>query len=323
MPNPPKPRPGSSSDLRGPILDEQPERVSVNHPGVDGVPQQAPRRSPTLNGLGKSPPIPPAAGLPEFQPTKPAPAMAEVTTRKTVNRPAPPTTMRRATPSPLPALPRPEAWDNGYGVPPPSPSPTSATDERQAVRIEDATTEPPGSTPLPPPSQTPEAARLAALEREATRLRRERDEAREQAKRSAESIRPDGSIASLRKAQTKLYLGIAAALVVLAVPLAAYLTAAAEANRTRSERAAAQAGNAINAADSAKQSASNADKEIAKLRAELAQYRANMREVLRLQGVDVAKHAGDPDANDLDPVVPFCPRGKVCAGPQLQLRNPP
>lgn len=301
MPEPPKPR----LTLTGV---EKPEDDVVAR-GDRQRDRLAERRTATLNGIGvkPSPPIPPAPELPfEHQPTVRAP---EAWDRKaTRQRPPPPSAMRRATPSPLPAAPRPGAWSNGY--------------EAQGQTGDGPASEPPSASPLPPPSRSPQEAADAAKDRELARLRRERDEARAKLEQSA-SIVPDGSLESLRKAQTKLYLGIAAALVALAVPLGAYLTAAAEANRARSERAATQAGNAVNAADSAKQSASNADKEIAALRTELRQYRANMREVLRLQGIDTAKRAGDPDPNDLDPVVPFCPRGKVCPGPQLQLRNAP
>ena len=39
------------------LLDQQPERGAVRHPGVDGVPQAAPQRSRTLTGL-VAPPAP-------------------------------------------------------------------------------------------------------------------------------------------------------------------------------------------------------------------------------------------------------------------------
>jgi hypothetical protein len=184
--------------------------------------------------------------------------------------------------------------------------------EVRAVRIE---TQPESRQSAPAPSADQTA--LAAAIKDRDRLRSELEKA------LTDSIRPDGTAASLRKAQTRLYLGIAAALVILAAPLAAYLTAAAEAARTRSERAAVQAGNATTAADSAKASANSNDKELTALRAEFRQYRANMREVLRLQGIESAKHSGDPDPNELEPVTPYCPRGKVCNGPQIILQKPP
>jgi hypothetical protein len=139
---------------------------------------------------------------------------------------------------------------------------------------------------------------------------------------SSESIRADGTVQNLRKAQTRLYLALAAFVALAAYPTVSWLQSAAEV-RAQSQRADVKANAATTVADSAKATATDADKELTKLRDEFRLYRANMREVMRLQGIDMPRHTDDPDPNDLKPVTPYCPRGKVCTGPQLVLQVAP
>jgi hypothetical protein len=111
MPEPPKPRtPGSP-----PLVAKELDRT------LYGADQQAradnPRRR-TSPGLA-----PPALPL-EHQATVRAPEAWD--RKQTRQRPPPPSTMRRATPSLLPALPRPGAWSSGYEAQgQPSDAPTS------------------------------------------------------------------------------------------------------------------------------------------------------------------------------------------------------
>jgi hypothetical protein len=147
-PEPPKrARPGSSSDLRH-IVDEQPERLSVNHPGVDGVAQPVPRKS-TLVGMGTVRP----SG--EFQPTLPAPNPLRY---QTAQRPAPPSTVALARRTDPPA--GSAATPTGIRVP---------SDETRSDK-------PPGAS-LPPASLSPEAATVAALRRRAEAAEADKAEA--------------------------------------------------------------------------------------------------------------------------------------------------
>lgn len=139
---------------------------------------------------------------------------------------------------------------------------------------------------------------------------------------SSDSIRADGTVQNLRKAQTRLYLALAAFVALAAYPTVSWLQSAAEV-KAQSQRADVKANVATTVADSAKATATDADNELTKLRDEFRLYRANMREVMRLQGIDMPRHTDDPDPNDLKPVTPYCPRGKVCTGPQLVLQVAP
>lgn len=316
-PAPPR-RPGSSPELQGIVTPDQPERGAVrHHPGVEGAPQPPPLRRGTLPG-GMSA-IPQAPAVPgELAPTLPAQNPLQ---RMTVRRPAPPSAVTLARRS-----------DPPVGAEPPR-SQTPASGQP--------------ATPLPPPSLDPRDAQIAALRARAETAERDKAELERQQRVQVESkgpgpyqapverkpspaggtpvtdsIRPDGTLASLRKAQTRFYLALAAALAAAAIPLASWLQSAAEA-KAQSARADVKANAATSAADSAKQTAGNADKELAKLREEFHQYRSNQREIWRLQGVEVPANKGDPDAYDLKPITPYCPRGKVCSGPTLVLQVAP
>ena len=268
-----------------------------------------PKRAATLTGMpapaapGSVPPPPPAVPL-EYAPTKRPP----LPWGKTVRAPSPPPELAamRRTPVPPPDEP---------------PAPQSAADgqlaavlaERDRLRGE-----------LAQAQRDARAAAEAKLETYPPKVEPQRRPSPVPSSTPrADSIRPDGTVESLRKAQTRFYLGLGAFLAALALPTAAWLQSAAEA-KARSQSADVRASAASSAADSAKATASNADKEIAKLRDDFRQYRANMREVFRLQGIDIPKRApDDPDANDLKPVTPYCPKGKVCSGPQLVLQVAP
>lgn len=196
-------------------------------------------------------------------------------------------------------------------------------------------------TPVPASLQDDQAA---VLRRELAAERHRRQEAERRLRVQAEAHSPatfppgvseppggsqapsssaDGTIAALRKAQTRLLLGMGATLAALAAPLAIWLTNVAAEVKSRTERASVQVAQASNAAESAKKSTGSNDKELSALQQEFRQYRANMRELMRLQGVELPKHKGDPESDELKPVTPLCQPGKVCPGPQLILTNPP
>ncbi len=215
-----------------------------------------------------------------------------------------------------------------------------AKPEPAAVRFTEDETTPRSRVDGPPLSTTPEQAsnvalraRAEAAEAKAAELER-RDRVRQESKqvsypprvdRSSEltppvvSIPPDGSVASLRKAITRLVLGVAALLALLGAPLAIWVSNVAAEAKSRAERASSQVAQASNEADAAKAKASTNAKDAAATEREFRQFRANMRELMRLQGVEIPKSEGDPDAEDLRPYAPLCPQGRVCTGPQLIL----
>ncbi len=195
---------------------------------------------------------------------------------------------------------------------------------------------------LAPPSATPEAAALVASRADADRLRAKVAELERDARAVAEtktvsyppakvdrsptpplvSVPPDGSVESLRKALTKLILGIAAVVALLGTPLAIWVSNIAAEAKTRAERASTQVAQASTEADAAKAKASTNAKDAAATEREFRQYRANMRELMRLQGVEIPKSEGDPEPADLKPYAPLCPAGKVCTGAQLIITRP-
>lgn len=192
---------------------------------------------------------------------------------------------------------------------------------------------------LPPPSATPEQAanvalraRAEAAEAKAAELERQdrvRQESRQVSYPPAKvdrspapplvSVPPDGSVESLRKALTRLVLGAAALLTLLGAPLAIWVSNVAAEAKSRAERATTQVAQASTDADAAKARASSNAKDAAATEREFRQYRSNMRELMRLQGVEIPKSDGDPEPADLKPYAPLCPAGKVCTGPQLIL----
>lgn len=305
-PNAPRPRQPSRPDLQAAEVDrtvggaehqrrfDAPKRNTL----TDLPAARPPAPKPTLSGLPAPPPLPI-----EHAPTVKVPAR-----------------------SPLK-----EIWR--------VPTPPSAV--AQARR-----SDPPTSAELAPvesPHSERAASREAILEGEVTKLRAEKAELKRQARiaaeskapgpyqvpivaappaPTAESIHPDGSLASLRKAQTRLYIGLAALLAVIAVPLGAWLSAAAEA-KAKSETAAVKADNATSTAERADAKASTNTKTQTSLEQQFRQHRANEREVWRLLGVLVPKADGDPEPENLEPMTPYCAPGKVCPGPQLVLRRSP
>lgn len=143
LPSPPN-RPGSKPDLPHAIAgDEQPERAAVNHPGVDGVPQAAPRRTSTLTGTPNAP-------------TRRAPSPWG----QTVLRPAPPSTTGKARRSDAPpASASSEATDASGGQPDPLTELERRLAEAQAQidRLQRPAFPPPVSErpQLPAPPSTP------------------------------------------------------------------------------------------------------------------------------------------------------------------------
>jgi hypothetical protein len=295
-----RPRQPSQPKLQGAIAgDEQPERGAVNHPGVDGVAQPAPRKA-TLTGLGAQRP----SG--EYAPTLPAPPDPPL--KKTWRLPTPPSAvaLARRTDPPQADDTLPAPGEPG-GQPEASSGPTSLELQVAALRAR---------------AEAAEAAK-AELERQA-RVRSESQGpgpyqapvvvAPERPSKAPESsAASDGSTKALRSAVTKLVLGLAALLALLGIPLTAYI----QALTTQIERSNSQATQARTEAADAKAGNSKAKQEAAATKAELAQFKAYFREVMRLQGVEIAKQKDDPDAGDLKPVTPLCQAGKVCSGPQL------
>ncbi len=218
-----------------------------------------------------------------------------------------------------------------------------ARPEPTGIRIPEDETTPRSRVDGPPLSTTPEQAsnvalraRAEAAEAKAAELER-RDRVRQESKqvsypprvdRSLEptppvvSIPPDGSVASLRKAITRLVLGVAALLALLGAPLAIWVSNVAAEAKSRAERASSQVAQASNEADAAKAKASTNAKDAAATEREFRQFRANMRELMRLQGVEIPKHDGDPESEDLKPYAPLCATGKVCTGAQLIITRP-
>lgn len=175
-PETPKRRPPSSPELPRTITGaEQPEQIAVrNHPGLDGSPQAAPRKSPTLTGLVAPPApgsvAPPAPGVPlEYAATKRPP----LPWGETMRAPTPPSTMAAARRSDPPAGAEPPA--TGIRVPadettrsePPGASAQAERDRaelaefrrRERVQVESRQPgpyQPPMRSPSPVPSSTPE-----------------------------------------------------------------------------------------------------------------------------------------------------------------------
>lgn len=284
--SPPDLRPPPLPD-RPPALDQTPEPSAVREPRAD-----ARGRSATLTGM-----VPPKLP-PELAPTRPAPSPWS----KTVMRPTPPSTKAVARRS----------------DPPPPIDSTALADASQGQP--EAT---PPATPLPPSNenQAIQSLRRRAEEAEAELGRALRSAAKANAEAlsarlAADSIRPDGSVASVRKAQTRLLLGAAAALAVLVTPLALYINALTAELKVR-------AAQATTAAESAEKSADNSKKARGNIEAEFRQYRANMREILRLQGVQVPAHEEDPQPKDLKPYTPLCQSDRICSGPKIVVTEPP
>lgn len=211
--------------------------------------------------------------------------------------------------------------------------------ETTGIRFTEDETTPRSRVDGPPLSATPEQASNVALRARAEaaeaktaeleRRERVRQETRQASYPPAKidrsptppvvSIPPDGSVASLRKAITRLILGVAALLALLGTPLAIWVSNVAAEAKARSERASAQVAQASTEADAAKAKASTNAKDAAATEREFRQFRSNMRELMRLQGVEIPKNEGDPEPADLKPYAPLCPAGKVCTGPQLIL----
>jgi hypothetical protein len=272
-----------------------------------------PRKS-TLVGIGAQRP----SG--EYAPTLPAPADPPL--KKTWRLPTPPSAValarRTDPPPPVDTLPAPGAAAGrpGGSLPPVSGDPDETVREALRRRAEAA------------------EAKIAAAEaraQEAERRHRVQLEsqgpgpyqspvivAQERPSKAPESGAGEGSTKALRSALTKLLLGLAALLALLGVPLTAYI----QALTTKIERSTAQAAQANARADAVEAKAETKIKDAATSEREFRQLRSNLRELMRLQGVEIPKREGDPDPEDLKPYAPLCSAGKVCPGPQLILTRP-
>lgn len=141
----------------------------------------------------------------------------------------------------------------------------------------------------------------------------------------SDSVRPDGTAVSLRKAQTKFYMQLAGFITIVAIPFGGWLVSmftAANSNE-KSDKAVEKSDVAKTIAERVEVKFDKNAKTCAEVDEEFHQYRSNMRELMRLQGVDIPAHDGDKAPNDLKPYAPLCPPGKVCSGPQLILTKPP
>lgn len=281
----PPPRPGELPSI---ITPDQPERAVVRHPGVDGANQPPPARRGTLPGMPalRAPKVPL-----EGAETLPAPNPLQ---RQTIRRPTPPSAVAAMRRTPVPP-------------------------GEEAQKELDAPQAQPGASVGPSSAADQSSLALVRAELAATKVELARAKTAELERARTDSIRPDGTVESVRKAQVRLLLAIAGLLAVTAVPLTTYIQALA----ARAERTALQAAQATNAADAAKAKAGTNSADQSAAEKQFRQYRANQREVWRLMGVIYPKVDGDPDPEKLEPTTPYCPPGKVCAGPQLVLSKPP
>jgi hypothetical protein len=300
---PPKPRrPGSSSEIQAAEVDRT----------VGGAQNQRrfdqPKRSMTSPGIAPpSPPIPPAPALPiEHARTVRAKSPLQ---RDTLERPAPPSTTSKARRS----------------------SPAGFDEQPTSIRVADGESAPSGApaTPLPPPSQHPKDARLAALEREAVRLRRQRDEARlaEQAALEAAASLPPAAeqkpetYRGVTLTQAKIgFVMAVTGILTIAAPFVAWkvsqLQNGAQRTENRATEAAAQS-------ESAKTAARATDKEIAELKAQRQADMLWLIAVLRKQGIEARKPENWPDVPVLETEAPLRKPGKIDGGVVLIVKTPP
>ncbi len=206
--------------------------------------------------------------------------------------------------------------------------------------------------PLPPASENPDDACLEATRRRAELAEAELAELKRQRRVESESRLPGpyqspievvpvsipqtakvvhdeesdaDSVASLRRAKARLYLAVAAFITAVLIPFGGWVISMrdAENSRVKSERAAVIAEFAKTLAEQAKEQAGVGEKKNAADDKAFRQYRSNMREKDRLNGTEYPAVDGDPAPDDLKPMTPLCPPGKVCRGPQLVLLRPP
>lgn len=349
-PSPPR-RPGSKPDLLDSLLDQQPERRSVNHPAVDGVPQAAPRRTATLPQMAalKAPPViaqtepglpaPPAPAsapapprLPgELAPTAPAPAA--MPWGKTMRAPTPPRLRAQARRSDPPAPPA--------AAPAPEPSRPPAPPARVPS--------PAGGTSLPPASQDPGSAAHLAQRRELERIHAERDRA--VAELQLERLRAEERAAERElEAQTRLaeqqleieklkaerkpekfagltlrqaFIGLVIAITALGAPLGTYLSVMAGTAKDKADKNEGTTAAVKKTAESGAQTAATTSREVEDLKEQLRNERAYNRELWRLQGVEVPKRPGDPEAPKIETEAPLRRPGKLTRGPQVIVTTPP
>jgi hypothetical protein len=273
--------------------DEQPDRRAVrHHPGLEGADQAPPQRSITLNGI-QAPKLPG-----ELAPTMPAPSTTA-------------DTRRPATPA------------EGIPIRP------------QVVAMETSPGGQPGAS-LPPASSNPDAASAAALRRELAEAKLAKEAETEARKRLelelAAKAAAEEAAAKKKPADPEriwgvplrnALIGFMAAVTALGAPAAIWLTAQAEIAKQEAARQKLITEQLQAQVSAAKLDGGKAKLEASASKAELAHFKAYFREVMRLQGVEIAKHKDDPEAGDLKPTAPLCQPGKVCAGPQLIITVPP
>jgi hypothetical protein len=233
-----------------------------------------------------------------------------------------------------PGLPAPPHAPREYAATLPAPSTTAATlratpaSGQEAARIEDAPqSRSEAREALLESELAKQRAKVAELERQA-RVRTESQGpgpyqapivAPERPSVAPQSVAGEGSTRALRSALTKLTLAFAALLAILGIPLTAYI----QAITTKVERSTSVAAQANARADAVEAKSETKIKAQVDSANEFRQYRANRRELDRLQGIEYPKVEGDPNPHDLEPYAPLCAPGKVCPGPQLILRKAP
>lgn len=288
----------------------------------DHVRPELARRSQTLSGLGAvkpSPPIPPAPAVPrvaiEGAATVPAPNPLR---HQTIRRPPPPsatTAARRSSPPP------------------------SFDEQPTSIQVTGAGPTPGGqlgASTLPPASQDPDSGAQAALRRELAKAKQATEAAEAETKRlelelAAKDVAAEQAAKQKPTEPDRIWgiplrnalIAFMAAVTALGAPATVWLTARAESAKQEAARQAIITAQLQQQVASAQASKTQTASELTASKAELVAQRVYYREVFRLMGVEIPKHPGDPDPGDLKPVTPLCPRGRVCAGPQIVVTVPP
>jgi hypothetical protein len=260
-----------------------------------------------LHGLGAARP----SG--EYAPTLPAPNPLE---KKTWRLPTPPSALAQARRTPVPPSDDPPAEES---------SPQSLQDGQEAVLRK---------------ALADEREKTRAAEARAAELERQ---ARVQAEAASPATYPPAvtppaapaapvvvqqgvsseTLENYRKAQTKLMLAIAGLLVAVAAPCALWLTNAAMKAESATKRTEVQATEAVKTSESAKVQTTDANQEIAALKAQRQADQLYFIAVMRKLGIHVRKPDGWPDPPTLNVTAPIRKPGQVDDGTSLTVNTPP
>ncbi len=138
---------------------------------------------------------------------------------------------------------------------------------------------------------------------------------------ATESARPE----SLQQAKNRFLTKLFGYGTIIIIPFGGWLVSVVGSweTRAKTERSEVKSDVAKSIAEGADTKVNANAKETATWSLEFRQYRANRREIDRLQGIEYPKVEGDPDPENLEPMTRLCPAGKVCPGPQIVLRRAP